>query len=592
MKTSATPLHKTNNFNKKSISIKLSWLFIFTLIPLIFLGITTYYKEKINAAISSNLIEELLQQELIIFFICSIFILIFHLSYLIYLKKEVMTPLHLLSRFFNEMACGDSDLSKNPPQTNYQEFQQLAENYQHFSKKMRQMISEVREAGIAIACEAVQVKNTVDQTGYSARQQGLLTETVFTASKESTLAINEVSRSTQIISNSTTNNLANARASLQDMHSIVSKIITIEDKVTHFNQTVDDLSRRSQSINKMAALIRDVAEQTNLLALNAAIEAARAGEAGRGFAVVADEVRGLAERVNNASAEITGNIGSILSLVNNTRTENLEISVDVQATRQVVSHSELKFESMVNDFERAGEQLLHIASAMEELSSTNHSVHESVTQVHSLSAAVANDMQASEICTAELSEATEAVLELVSRFKIGTSNFDRIVEEARLLRDGLQIQLFNLSHKGFNIFDKNYQAFGNSTPQKYRISWSDAYTEHCQQLLEDCLAKLPEAIYAVGVNTDGYLAAHNLKFSQPITGDTAKDLVGNRTCRKFENPGELKAARNNMPLLVRTYRRDTGEILCDLALPIRISGQLWGNVRVGCLPTALTKLDS
>ncbi|WP_424194552.1 hypothetical protein ACMYR3_03475 [Ampullimonas aquatilis] len=201
-------------------------------------------------------------------------------------------------------------------------------------------------------------------------------------------------------------------------------------------------------------------------------------------------------------------------------------------------------------------------------------------------------MQASEICTAELSEATEAVLELVSRFKIGKSNFDRIVEQARLLRDGLQIQLFNLSQKGFNIFDKNYQAFGNSIPQKYRVSWGDTYTEYCQQLLEDCLAKLPEAIYAVGVNTDGYLAAHNLKFSQPLTGDTAKDLIGNRTCRKFENPGELKAAHNNKPLLVRTYRRDTGEILCDLALPIEISGQLWGNVRVGCLPIALTKLDS
>ncbi|WP_424194554.1 methyl-accepting chemotaxis protein [Ampullimonas aquatilis] len=343
MKTSAIPAHKPDNSNKKSLSIKLSWLFIFTPIPLIFLGITAYYKEKINTAINSNLIEELLQQELIIFLICTILILSFHLSYLIYLRKQIMTPLYLLSRFFNEMAYGDGDLSKNPPETNHHEFQQLVENYQHFSKKMRQMISEVREAGISIACEAVRVKNIVDLTGHSARQQGLLTETVFTASKESTLAINEVSHSAQVISNSTTNNLENARASLQNMHTIASKIITIEDKVTHFNQTVDDLSRRSQSINEMAALIRDVAEQTNLLALNAAIEAARAGEAGRGFAVVADEIRELAERVNNASAEITGNISSILNLVNNTRTENLAISVDVQTTRQVVSRSEHKF---------------------------------------------------------------------------------------------------------------------------------------------------------------------------------------------------------------------------------------------------------
>ena len=102
------------------------------------------------------------------------------------------------------------------------------------------------------------------------------------------------------------------------------------------------------------------------------------------------------------------------------------------------------------------------------------------------------------------------------------------------------------------------------------------------------MASFPAA-YAVGVNTDGYLSAHNLKFSRPLTGDDAQDLVGNRTCRKFENPGELRAARNTLPLLVRTYRRDTGEILCDLAMPIQVGGRLWGNVRVGCEMSVLAK---
>ena len=74
---------------------------------------------------------------------------------------------------------------------------------------------------------------------------------------------------------------------------------------------------------------------------------------------------------------------------------------------------------------------------------------------------------------------------------------------------------------------------------------------------------------------------------KPLTGDPEKDLLGNRTCRKFENPSELRAARNTEPVLLQTYLRDTGEVLCDLAMPILIGGRHWGNVRVGMPAEAL-----
>jgi methyl-accepting chemotaxis protein len=273
--------------------------------------------------------------------------------------------------------------------------------------------------------------------------------------------------------------------------------------------------------------------------------------------------------------------------VASTRAENDEINADVQHTREVVGRSATQFQSMVGDFEQTGEQLLHIAAAMEQLSATNGQVHDNVNSIHALSTDVARHMADSERRTADLSQSTEAVQELISRFKIGRGAFDQAVDRTRAFRDRLQAALAGMAGEGKDIFDTRYQPVGKSTPPKFRVTWSDDYTRRCQPLLEECLAAIPGCAYAVGVNTDGYLSAHNLKFSQPLTGDAATDLVGNRSCRKFENPGELRAAKNEQPLLLRTYLRDTGEILCDIAMPIRIGGRLWGNVRVGLSADAL-----
>ncbi len=513
--------------------------------------------------------------------------LVWNVGQVLYLRYLILKPVRSVITTFNEIAAGAGDFSRDLKPISHDEFRELAESYNRFAEKMRGIISEIRKASIGIATEAVQVKVRVDETGKGARRQGEMTELVFTASTEATQAIDEVSHSTQLISDSTSTNLDGARISLREMQEISSKINGVGEKVLRFNQTVDDLSQRSASINQIAALIREVADQTNLLALNAAIEAARAGEAGRGFAVVADEVRKLAERVTVASTEITGNIDKMLSLVGNTRTENEEINVDVQQTREVVARSAAHFEQMVLDFERTGEQLLHIASAMEELSSTNAQVHENVTHIHDLSGGVASNMADCEARTSALASATEGVQELVSRFKTGRGAFDFAVDASRELRDAVAAELEAMHRAGIDVFDRDYRPFGNCVPPKFKVSWGDEYARRCQGLLEKTLASVPACAYAVAVNADGYLSAHNLKFSKPLTGDNAVDLAGNRTCRKFENPGELRAAKNTQPVLVRTYVRDTGELLCDIALPIHIGGRHWGNVRVGTVAEAL-----
>ena len=527
-------------------------------------------------------VQTTLDHGLMLMIVLSVIALTCNVLQIAYMRYLIVRPIKVITEIFNEIGRGEGDFSRNLPTITHDELRSLADAYNRFADKMRQIISEVRAMSVSIAREAVVVQKRVLDTSGSAARQCSMTDTVFSASGQATLAIQEVSQSAGLIAESTSANLDKAQVSLGELLDIVRKVQSVSDKLATFNGTVQQLSERSDSIRTIASLIKEIADQTNLLALNAAIEAARAGEAGRGFAVVADEVRGLADRVNQATQEISLNVDGMIKLVKDTQRENQGINADMGTTRSVVERSSAQFRDMVETFERTTGQLMQITSSMNQLGITNSQVHDSVTQIHDLSGDVSRHMDESSKSTISLSKATESVQELVSRFKIGRGTFDNNVDAARRFRDELQAKLEDMDRRGVNVFDRNYQPISGTDPQKYRVSYDETYIRECQQLMDAALAEIRGGIYAVGVDTNGYLTAHNARFSRPLTGNYQADLVGNRTRRKFEAATELRAARNVAPMLLQTYIRDTGELLCDIALPIHVKGQLWGNVRVGC----------
>ncbi|MGE5492942.1 MAG: methyl-accepting chemotaxis protein [Actinomycetota bacterium] len=573
-----------------SLTKKLMSFLVLFFVDVGYLGIYFGYKQDVlgelkKAGVAAELtqrVDALLDQGLMLMMVLTAIALCWNVLQILYLRYLIVRPVKAITTIFDEIGRGEGDFSRNLPTITHDELRQLAESYNRFADKMRQIISEVRKMSVNIAREAVLVKKNVGVTSGQATRQGEITEVVFSASNDAIQAIHEVSASAEVISESTENNLGHARESMAEMLDIVNKVQLVSEKLDSFNATVDHLAERSDSIRQVAGLIRDIADQTNLLALNAAIEAARAGEAGRGFAVVADEVRKLAERVNVATADINGNIGGMIELVRETQAENGMINSDIRQTREVVERSSGQFRQMVSDFERTGDQLNQIAAAMEQLTATNGQVHDNVAQIHQLSSDVSRKMSESEQSTLTLAQATESVQELVSRFKIGRGTFDHNVDAVRAFRDAIQARLEDMKRRGINVFDRNYQPIPKTNPQKYSVSYDDAYFRECQKLLDDALAGITGGVYAVAVDTNGYLTAHNSKYSRPLTGDYQTDLAGNRTRRKFEAPTELRAARNTQPLLLQTYVRDTGELLCDIAMPILVGGQHWGNVRVGC----------
>ncbi|WP_334156822.1 methyl-accepting chemotaxis protein [Oryzomicrobium sp.] len=572
-----------------TLTKKLCSFFLLFLLNLIYLGIYLYQRSVVEGLIQAGAAPGVLEQVSasldrgwwLMLGVTAVGFA-WNVLQIAYLRYLIVRPIRTTTQIFDEIGRGEGDFSRDLPVTTHDELRELSESYNRFADKMRQIISEVRKMSVNIAREAVVVRKSVGETALGAKRQGEITEEVFGASGEAIQAIHDVSASAEQISRSTSVNLGNARESLGEMLEIVGKVQGVSDKLMRFNDTVGNLSERSDSIRQIAALIKEIADQTNLLALNAAIEAARAGEAGRGFAVVADEVRKLAERVNVATQEITQNINDMIGLVKDTQVENEVINADIGQTRAVVERSSDQFRGMVGDFERTSEQLNQIATAMEALTATNGQVHGYVTQIHDLSGNVSQHMADSERSAVELMQATEGVQELVSRFKIGRGTFDYNVEKVRAFRDRVQVALETMRQRGVDVFDRNYRPVAGTNPQKYKVAYDEDFIRDCQEILDSSLADIKGGAFAVAVDTNGYLTAHNAKFSRPLTGDYQADLVGNRTRRKFESPTELRAARNTNPMLLQTYIRDTGELLCDIAMPVMVDGRHWGNVRVGC----------
>lgn len=354
-------------------------------------------------------------------------------------------------------------------------------------------------------------------------------------------------------------------------------------------ELIEALSQRSEEIQRVTLVIQSIASQTNLLALNAAIEAARAGEHGRGFAVVADEVRGLAGRTATATDEVGVMVADIQQRTAQVVEQIRQLSADLHTGVEQVEH--------------AGEQLHSIASLAADVEGQVNEIAQGTdtnrAQLDSLFHAVEqmrSDLDVSDQQTRQLADAAvqmEGQAETISErlAQVGLDDYHQRVYD--LAREGAQriaVQFeTDVQHNRISLddlFDRSYTPIPNTSPSKYHTRF-DGYTDQVLPAIQEALLPRHEGlVFAIACTPQGYVPTHNQAFSQALTGDAQVDAVQNRTKRKFDDRTGIRCGSHQQAILLQTYTRDTGELMHDLSVPIMVNGRHWGGLRLGYKPQA------
>ncbi len=489
-----------------------------------------------------------------------------------------------ISNKIEMLSSGEGDLTIVLPVTSTDEIGVLTAGVNSLVTKLRDIVTDLYGQAGHVAMTSCRTMANVEKLAASIFEQKELAASVAVASEEMSATLNDVAMTTANASTHSKQVDDSAREGQNVVGETVESIDQIRVGVEATLGVMNRLQLSSTQIGEIVGLIEDVADQTNLLALNAAIEAARAGEAGRGFAVVADEVKNLSSKTSSSTQQI----GNLIKTIQG----------DIREAMKSIEDAKGRVESGIINSHRANDQITtiltyasesadminSIAIATEEQSATTHDISCKIHQVSDTSNDIQAEMERSIATFGELTETAEKIYNTVGKFKVGNYH-DTIKSYAVELRDrsvdALDRAITSGRISASDLFSTDYKPIPNTTPQKYTTPFDRLFDEIISPLQEEVLARDKKMFYAIALDRSGYCPSHNRRYTQPLTGDVEKDKNGNRTKRIFNDRTGSRAATNKEPFLLQTYLRDTGEIMNDMSTPVIIQGKSWGCIRVG-----------
>lgn len=317
-----------------------------------------------------------------------------------------------------DIAQGEGDLTQRVDQNRKDELGDLGRWFNTFVEKIHEVISQVGSTSQEVAGAATQIAASSEEMAQGIGEQNQQVTQISAAMEQMSASIVEVARKSSEAANSAQESGRVAQEGGQVVTETIQGMNQISDAVSASAASVSELGKRGEQIGQIIEVINDIADQTNLLALNAAIEAARAGEHGRGFAVVADEVRKLADRTTKATEEIGDSITAIQTETEQAVTRMNAGTEQVAVGAQKATEAGQSLEEIVAGAKEVAGMIQSIAAAAEQQSSAGEEVSRGIQSVSAVSSQSAEGANQASMAASQLSTKAEELQALVGRFKL------------------------------------------------------------------------------------------------------------------------------------------------------------------------------
>jgi methyl-accepting chemotaxis protein len=350
----------------------------------------------------------------------SIVILVIAISILaaFWITKSITGPVNLLKEMLQEIANGDGDLTKRLEVNSRDEIGQVAALFNQFVDKLHTSISNVTKNSHEMSAAAIQLHATAKGIASESENAVARVNTVATAGEEISATSIDIARSCSMVSDGARQASQSAIEGAGVVNDTIAVMNHIAVRVQESAKAVENLGSRSEQIGEIVGTIEEIADQTNLLALNAAIEAARAGEQGRGFAVVADEVRALAERTSRATQEISVMIKTIQNETKDAVMAMNQGVKDVTTGSEKAALSGQALEHILAQINAVTMQISQVATAAEEQTATTAEISNNMHEINDVINQASKGAHESAVAANQLACTSEALKISVSQFKL------------------------------------------------------------------------------------------------------------------------------------------------------------------------------